>query len=77
MQAGRRADAAEEFGDLLFAVVNLARHLKIDPEEALQAANRKFEQRFRAMEKDIAASGQPIGDLGIDALESRWQATKK
>lgn len=77
LQVGREADVAEELGDLLFAVVNLARHLKIDPEEALQAANRKFERRFRAMEKDIAASGQPIGDLDIDALESRWQATKK
>ncbi len=77
LAAGRTADATEELGDLLFAVVNLARHLKIDPEAALQAANRKFERRFRSMEKDIAASGQPIADLDIDALESRWQATKK
>ena len=77
LHSGHMADATEEFGDLLFAVVNLARHLKIDPEEALQAANRKFEQRFRSMEKDIAASGQPLADLDIEALESRWQATKK
>lgn len=77
LEAGRTADSTEELGDLLFAVVNLARHLKIDPEAALAAANRKFERRFRSMEKDIAASGQPIADLDIDALESRWQATKK
>jgi ATP diphosphatase len=77
LEAGRRADSMEELGDLLFAVVNLARHLKIDPEEALAAANRKFERRFRSMEKDIAASGQPLADLDIEALESRWQATKK
>lgn len=68
---------AEELGDLLFAVVNLARHLRIDPEQALVAANRKFEGRFRAMERDITASGKEIKDLDLDALETRWQAVKK
>ena len=63
MGAGDAAATAEEMSDLLFAVTNLARHLKIDPEEALSAANRKFEQRFRAMEQAIAASGKPIQEL--------------
>ncbi len=77
MKAGDAADTAEELGDLLFAISNLARHLSVDPEAALAAANRKFEHRFRSMESDIAAAGQAIGDLDIDILESHWQATKK
>jgi MazG family protein len=76
MQAGHALETAEELGDLLFAVANLARHLGIDPEDALAAANRKFERRFRSMERDIAESGQPIRELDIDALESRWQKNK-
>jgi MazG family protein len=76
MRAGQAVETAEELGDLLFAVANLARHLGIDPEEALTAANRKFEKRFRSMERDIAESGQLIHDLDIDALEARWQENK-
>jgi ATP diphosphatase len=76
-EAGHAANTAEELGDLLFAVVNLARHLAIDPEQALVAANGKFEQRFRAMEQDIKASGDDFKDLDIDALEAHWQVAKR
>ncbi|MDX1406087.1 MAG: nucleoside triphosphate pyrophosphohydrolase [Woeseiaceae bacterium] len=76
VESGTPTEAAEELGDLLFAVTNLARHLKIDPEAALAAANRKFEQRFRAMEEAIAAADQAIRDLDIETLESYWQTTK-
>ena len=65
------ADREEELGDLLFAVVNLARHLKIDPEEALRKANRKFETRYRAIE---ATPG--FKDCTLDEMEVRWQAQK-
>ncbi len=75
-EAGDADHTAEELGDLLFAVVNLARHLRIDPEDALVSANRKFEQRFRSMEQELTASGQSMQDLDIDALESHWQAAK-
>ena len=61
----------EELGDLLFAVVNLARHLKIDPEEALRQANRKFERRFRSIEK---APGFEAMDL--DEMEELWTLGK-
>ena len=75
-EAGDRAHTAEELGDLLFAVVNLARHLSIDPEDALVAANRKFEHRFRAMERELTASGTDLSDLDIDTLEAHWQRNK-
>jgi len=67
----------EEFGDLLFAVVNLARHLSIDPEKALTVANYKFERRFRDMEEDIVASGKRIRDHKLDILDQFWRAAKK
>jgi ATP diphosphatase len=67
----------EEFGDLLFAVVNLARHLDIDPEKALTGANYKFERRFRDMEGTIAASGNRIRDFKLETLETFWRKAKK
>jgi MazG family protein len=62
----------DEFGDVLFAVVNLARHLRVDPEQALRMASRKFERRFRAMEAAVPS----LKDLSLDALEAEWQRVK-
>jgi ATP diphosphatase len=62
----------DELGDLLFAVVNLARHLNIEPEAALREANRKFEQRFREMEKTPG-----FAELSLDEKEKLWVAAKK
>ena len=67
----------EELGDLLFAVVNLARHLDVDAEQALTGANRKFERRFRAMEAGIAREGLDIRSLDLESLEERWVEAKK
>jgi uncharacterized protein YabN with tetrapyrrole methylase and pyrophosphatase domain len=67
----------EEFGDLLFAVVNLARHLNIDSEKALTGANYKFERRFRSMEDDIGASGKRFRDFKLESLDQFWRAAKK
>ncbi len=67
---------AEELGDLLFTIVNLARHLAIDPEQALDRANRKFEGRFRRIEAAARAQGEPLEALDLEALEALWQAHK-
>jgi len=69
-------EMTEELGDLLFSVVNLARHLNIDPEQALVSANRKFEQRFRQMEADVRESGASLTDFDIDSLEAKWRSAK-
>ena len=67
----------EEFGDLLFAVVNLARHLDVDAEKALAHANYKFERRFHEMEKGIAESGRRFQDHNLESLEREWRAAKR
>ena len=67
----------EELGDVLFAIVNLARHLNVDPEQALVQANSKFEKRFRILEADVIESGRRFDDMDIEALEACWQAAKK
>lgn len=67
----------EEFGDLLFAVVNLARHLDVDPEKSLTAANYKFEKRFREMEAAIDAQGRKLKDFSLESLDKEWRAAKR
>ena len=66
----------DEIGDLLFAVVNLARHLDVDPEASLRHANAKFERRFRQVEARLTMAGQSAADAGLDALEALWQQVK-
>ena len=66
----------EELGDLLFAVVNLSRFLKTDPEIALNKANAKFSRRFRAMEEAARASGREFKDLPREEMEELWNAAK-
>ncbi|MGI9509647.1 MAG: nucleoside triphosphate pyrophosphohydrolase [Geminicoccaceae bacterium] len=66
----------DELGDVLFTVANLARHLKIDPEEALRRTNRKFECRFRSVEQDVGKMGCSMKDKSLDELETLWQAAK-
>ena len=68
---------ADEVGDLLFATVNLARHLKIDPENALRGANAKFERRFRFIEQALRDSGRPIEDCTLEDLDALWGEAKR
>ena len=71
------ARVEEEFGDLLFAIVNLARHLDVDAEKALAGANAKFERRFREMERAIAESGGRLQDHGLESLDEAWRSAKR
>lgn len=71
------AARAEEMGDLLFACVNLARHLKLDPEDALRNANRKFVRRFRKLLQEFQAQGRDIRQAGLEAMDAVWDDIKK
>ncbi|MEK0084751.1 nucleoside triphosphate pyrophosphohydrolase [Benzoatithermus flavus] len=75
-EAVSKDELALELGDLLFSVVNLARHLQLDPEAALRATNAKFERRFRRIEAAAARQGRPVGSLTLDELEALWQQAK-
>jgi tetrapyrrole methylase family protein/MazG family protein len=73
----RQTHQAEELGDLLFSVVNLARFLDIDPEQALSATNRKFVKRFRYIEEQLRLKGRKIEQTGLTEMEILWQEAKK
>ncbi len=67
---------SDEVGDLLFATVNLARHLRVDPEEALRRSNQRFEKRFNYVESSLSASGEAIEETALDKLEALWSEAK-
>ena len=67
---------AEEFGDLLFVMANLARHLDVDPEEAVRAANRKFARRFASIEAALAERGKTAADSDLAEMDALWDAAK-
>jgi MazG family protein len=78
LTAGRTHERlVDEVGDLLFAAVNLARHLGVDGESALRQANRKFERRFRAIETVLAAAGRDLEGASLEEMEALWQRAKK
>ena len=76
LDGGDKAEIAAEIGDLLFAVVNLARHIDADAEDALRGTNRKFERRFAFIEAALARQGLKPQDCDLDALDALWNAAK-
>ncbi len=72
-----KAALGEELGDLLFANVNLVRHLGFEPEKILRAGNHKFERRFRAVEHIIQSQGRSVKECSLDELEAVWQQVKQ
>jgi ATP diphosphatase len=74
VEAGDKAKAEGEFGDLMFTAMNLARHLGVDPESALRATNAKFRRRFAAMESSAGEDG--LEGKGLDELEELWVSAK-
>lgn len=75
-RAAPETERAAEFGDLLFALANVARHLGIDPEEALRATNMKFERRFRHIEVELDKQGKRPQDSNLEEMDALWNAAK-
>jgi ATP diphosphatase len=73
---GETAEIKDEFGDMLFAVVNLGRHLKLDSEAALSGTNEKFRSRFHYVERALEASGNTLANATLDEMEALWQQAK-
>ncbi|WP_372885932.1 nucleoside triphosphate pyrophosphohydrolase [Shimia sp.] len=71
-----QAEIEEEFGDMLFVIANLARHLKIDPESALRATNTKFTRRFEAVEARLAARGKRPEQSSLEEMDALWDEVK-
>src|SRR6185295_4790051 len=76
LDAGERDKVAGEIGDLLFVVVNLARHLDVDPETALRTCNLKVERRFAAIEEGLAAVGKTPAEASLAEMDALWDAAK-
>jgi len=75
-ERGSQEQIEDELGDLLFSVVNLARFVKVDPEQALRKTNAKFRQRFGHVERRLAAQGREVSGTPIEELEALWQEAK-
>jgi len=75
--SGDAARVREEYGDLLFVMANLARHLRVDPEAALRDASAKFTRRFEAIEAALAAEGRRPADSTLAEMDALWEAAKE
>jgi ATP diphosphatase len=76
LDRGDKQELAEETGDLLFALVNLARHVDANPEMALRGANAKFERRFGYIERTLAARGRSLHDATLEEMDALWDEAK-
>lgn len=76
-EAGSQEAIEDEFGDVLFVMVNIARFLKVDPEQALRKTNTKFRTRFEHVERGVEAQGKTLKEAGIQEMERLWQEAKR
>ncbi|AJC79229.1 nucleoside triphosphate pyrophosphohydrolase [Rhizobium etli bv. phaseoli str. IE4803] len=76
LRDGDRAKVSDELGDLIFAVVNIGRHVKTDPEQALRGTNTKFRRRFNHIEQVLDAEGETLEAATLERMEEIWQAAK-
>ena len=74
--ARRKIEVEHELGDLLFALVTLARHLKVDPESALAKTNQRFKKRFQYIEKNLPRSGKKLGEATLAEMDQLWEEAK-
>jgi uncharacterized protein YabN with tetrapyrrole methylase and pyrophosphatase domain len=75
-QAQNQAHREEEFGDLMFAMVNYARFMKINPDDALEKANRKFIRRFAHIEACARRDGHEMGSMSLEVMDAYWNEAK-
>jgi uncharacterized protein YabN with tetrapyrrole methylase and pyrophosphatase domain len=75
--SGNREKMLAEFGDLLFSLVNYARFLNIDPEEALERTNKKFIKRFQYLETASTKDGKKLGEMTLDEMDRYWNEAKE
>ncbi|AVA21506.1 MULTISPECIES: nucleoside triphosphate pyrophosphohydrolase [unclassified Rhizobium] len=76
LASGDKAKVGDELGDLIFAVVNIGRHVKADPEQSLRGTNTKFRRRFNHIETTLAAEGETLDGASLERMEDIWQAAK-
>lgn len=76
IRSGDQAAVADEMGDMIFAQVNLARHLGVNPEDAVRGTNQKFERRFGYVEEQVIKSGKAWSDFSLDELDLFWDQAK-
>ena len=76
MSRVRSDEVKNEFGDVLFAVVNLGRHLGVDAENALRGTNDKFVRRFHYVERQLGEAGSSLDEASLDEMETLWQRAK-
>jgi XTP/dITP diphosphohydrolase len=76
LEAGNHERATDEFGDVLFALINYARFVGINPDEALERTNRRFRGRFMHMEEAVAADGKALQDLSLPQMDAYWERAK-
>ncbi len=72
-----KEEAMAEFGDLLFSLINYARFIDINPEEAMERTNKKFIERFQYLEKESAKDGRKLSDMSLDEMDAYWEQAKK
>ncbi len=77
IETNNQEEITDEFGDLLFSLVNYARFLHVDPEAALERTNRKFIHRFQQMETIVAKEGKSLADLSLEEMDAIWNIVKK
>ena len=76
LASGDKTHSIEELGDLMFSCVNMARHLKQDPEQVMRAANAKFERRFRFLETQFIEAGEQLENVSLERMDAGWNEAK-
>ena len=77
LKSGDRARIADELGDLIFAAVNIGRHVGVEPEMALRGTNTKFRRRFSHIETALEANGESLEEATLERMEALWQEAKR